>query len=240
MKILAIIVMVFPIFLTSCSWDPNGLNAHKEWISQKEKEKAEYEKRVSNSQIDRLKKQKEENEQFEKSHPEVLIDKINVGSSAVNEKEFALALNKLDFVTRYPGAQTIDNAYVKVGAYNLTVRRFQMAMEDYTNECKRVSAYNDVDYKTECISSLTKGINDFAVMLKNKNIPDKTKVAALNDASYGNYIDFEHAARLAGMHFKLCQQKGNVGYAEMVTTAVPCNGRGDMLNVDAAQKMGLL
>ncbi|AXX17704.1 hypothetical protein [Serratia marcescens] len=240
MKMLAVIVMVSPVFLSSCSWDPNGINAQREWIAQKEKERSEYEKRVANDQVERIKRQKDESERFEKSHPEVLIDKIDVDSAAVDEKGFASALNKLDFVTRYPGTQTIDNSYVKVGTYNLTVRRFQVAMEGYSNECKRISAYNNTDYKSLCISSLTKGINDFAAMLKNGSIPDKTKVAALNDASYGNYIDFEHAARLAVMHFKLCQQKGNIGYVEMVTTAVPCSGRGDVLNIDAAKKMGFL
>lgn len=240
MKMLALIMMVSPVFLTSCSWDPIGVEAQRKWIAQKEKEKSEYEMRVNKEQVVRLKKQKEEKVHFEESHPEVSIDKIDVSSSSANEKEFELALNRLDFVTRYPGEQTIDNTYVKVGTYHLSVRRFQIATEGYANECKRISAYNNANYKSICISSLTNGINDFADMLKNKDIPDKTKVAALNDASYDNYIDFEHAAKLAGMHFKLCQQKGNNGYVEMVTTAVPCDGRGDVLKIDSAKKMGLL
>ena len=125
MKMLAVIVMVSPVFLTSCSWDPNGINAQREWIAQKEKERSEYEKRVANDQVERIKRQKDESERFEKSHPEVLIDKIDVNSAAVDEKGFASALNKLDFVTRYPGAQTIDNSYVKVGGYNLTLGAFR-------------------------------------------------------------------------------------------------------------------
>ncbi|HFI6182045.1 TPA: hypothetical protein ACGRUK_004297, partial [Escherichia coli] len=86
----------------------------------------------------------------------------------------------------------------------------------------------------------SKALNDFSSVLKSHNIPDKTKYTALSEASFDSYIDFEHAARLAKMHTSLCQQKGNKGYVEMVTVAAPCSGNGDVYNIDAARKMGLL
>lgn len=240
MKMLVVISAVLPIFLASCSWDPTGANAQREWLAQKEKEKLTYDKQVAADQENRLKKQKEDTEKFESSHPEVEIGKMNVGAANSPENELGRAMNNLGFVTRYPGEQTIDNVYVKVGSYTLSVRRIQIAIKSYADECKRASAYNNSDYKNICISSLASSLNDFSDMLKNKNIPDKTKATALNEASYDTYIDFEHAARLANMHTKLCQQQGNQGYVEMVTVAPPCGGRGDVLNISAARQMGLL
>lgn len=234
------IVMILPVFLASCSWDPSGVEAQKKWLTQKKEEKIAYDNKVDEDQKNRLKKREEESSQFEVSHPEVEIAKASVGSKSSTENKFTTAMNSLDFVTRYPGEQTLDNVYVKVGRYNLTVRRFQIAVAEYFNECKRASAYNGTNYNDACISILASGLNNFSAMLKNENIPDKTKSTALSEASIGNYIDFEHAARLAKMHFKLCQQKGKQGYIEMVTVAAPCNGRSDVLNIYAARKMGFL
>lgn len=237
---LAITPIFFSMFLTSCSWDPNGVNAQREWLAQKEKERVEYEKQVDENQKNRLKKQKEEAENFEASHPEVEVEKLDVDSSNSSGNELSRALNNLGFVTRYPNSQNMDNVYVKVGGYHLTMRRVQIAITGYAEECKRASAYDNANYKNICISNLTKALNDFSGMLKINSIPDKTKYTALSEASFDSYIDFEHAARLAKMHASICQQKGNKGYVEMVTLAAPCSGRGDVYNIEAARKMGLL
>jgi hypothetical protein len=240
MNMLAITPIFFSMFLTSCSWDPNGVNAQREWLAQKEKERVEYEKQVDENQKNRLKKQKEEAENFEASHPEVEVEKLDVDSSNSSGNELSRALNNLGFVTRYPNSQNMDNVYVKVGGYHLTMRRVQIAITGYAEECKRASAYDNANYKNICISNLTKALNDFSGMLKINSIPDKTKYTALSEASFDSYIDFEHAARLAKMHASICQQKGNKGYVEMVTLAAPCSGRGDVYNIEAARKMGLL
>ncbi|EHU9076708.1 hypothetical protein KZT24_001836 [Escherichia coli] len=240
MNMLAITPIFFSMFLTSCSWDPNGVNAQREWLAQKEKERVEYEKQVDENQKNRLKKPKEEAENFEASHPEVEVEKLDVDSSSSSGNELSRALNNLGFVTRYPNSQNMDNVYVKVGGYHLTMRRVQIAITGYAEECKRASAYDNANYKNICISNLTKALNDFSGMLKINSIPDKTKYTALSEASFDSYIDFEHAARLAKMHASICQQKGNKGYVEMVTLAAPCSGRGDVYNIEAARKMGLL
>ena len=240
MNMLAITPIFFSVFLTSCSWDPNGVNAQRDWLAQKEREKVEYEKQVDENQKNRVKKQKEDAEKFEASHPEVEVDKLNVNSANSTENELNRAINNLGFVTRYPNSQNMDNVYVNVGGYHLTMRRIQIAIAGYADEGKRASAYDNANYKNLCISSLSKALNDFSSVLKSHNIPDKTKYTALSEASFDSFIDFEHAARLAKMHASLCQQKGNKGYVEMVTVAAPCSGNGDVYNIDAARKMGLL
>lgn len=240
MRRFAMITIFFPALLTSCSWDPSGVKANQAWLAQKKIERIEYDKRVNEAQEARLEKQKKDKAQFEVSHPEVGVDKIRVGSNNSVENKLGMALNSLDFVTRFPESQTADNVYVKVGGYDLTLDRIQIAILGYSNECKRVSAYNNTDYKNLCVSNLSQALKEFSSMLKNKNIPDKTKSTALGQASYRNYIDFAHAARLAKMHARLCQQKANQGYVEMVTVAAPCSGQGDVYNIYAARKMGFI
>ncbi|WP_260514576.1 hypothetical protein [Serratia fonticola] len=240
MRRFTIITIFFPAILTSCSWDPSGVKANQEWLAQKKIERLEYEKRANEAQKIRLEKQKKDKAQFEASHPEVGLDKIWGGSNNSVENKIGAALNSLDFVTRFPESQTIDNVYVKVGSYNLTLDRIQFAISGYSDECRRASAYNNANYKNICVSRLAQALKEFSSMLKNKNIPDKTKSTALGQASYRNYIDFAHAARLAKMHARLCQQKANQGYVEMVTVAVPCSGRGDVYNIYAARKMGFI
>ncbi|EPT4022332.1 hypothetical protein ACVQMG_000491 [Enterobacter roggenkampii] len=222
MKALLITAMVIPFFLASCSWDPTGGKAQQELMDHHKAEKAEYDKRVEEDKNARLKKQQEDKAHFELTHPEVEVKKIDIGSGNSAENKLASAINNLQFVTRHPEKQTPDNIYVRVGVYNLTARALQRSLSGYAEECKRVSAYNNADYKNLCVANLAASLNDFSAMIKNKDIPDKTKIAALHEATYGGYIDFEHAARLASMHTKLCIQQGNVGYVHMVTIAAPC------------------
>lgn len=240
-KALGVMMALLSVSLTGCGgYSPLYQPDVKEWIAQKNQEQADYDRVVSETQVARLKKERDDASQFEASHPEVSIGKIDVSQSLGSGRELAVAMNSLDFVTRYPGAQTLDNVYVKVGSYELTLRRLQIAVAGYADECKRISAYNNTDYKDKCLHALSVGVKEFSGMLKNANIPNKTKVTALEQASYGSYIDFEHAARLASMHFKLCKQKSDQGYVEMATVAAPCSGHGDVLNLYAARRAGVL
>jgi hypothetical protein len=244
-NIFSSIVITLSLFLTACagysSAFDGGSNDTKEWIAQKEQEKANYDKKIAAEQIARLQKIQEEERQFELSNPEVEVEFTDIHAISSAEKKFAKTINGLGFVTRYPKAQSVDNVYVKVGNYKLTMKRIQIALKSYADECKRISAYNDSDFKGACISSLTKAINNFSDMVNNEGIPAKTKSTALSEASFDyNYIDFEHSARLARMHTELCQKQDNKGYVAMITVAAPCGGQGDVYNIYAARKMGLL
>ncbi|EFO5652151.1 hypothetical protein HN186_005037 [Salmonella enterica subsp. enterica serovar Miami] len=241
MKPIGIVATIMPIILASCSsWDLDGTKARERLYEQQKEERLAYEKHQAEDLKNQLEKQKEDKAAYDASHPEVEIERMSIGSAPSAENKLGAAMNNLGFVTRNLGAQDLDNVYVKVGSYKLTVRRVQIAIRGYADECKRVSAYNNSDYKDACVSALASALNDFSSMLKNENIPDKTKTTALNEASYGNYIDFEHAARLAKMHYELCRQQGNRGYVAMVTAAAPCDGQGDVLNIAAAKKIGAL
>jgi len=132
------------------------------------------------------------------------------------------ALNEIDFVTRYPGTTDPTKVYVKVGDYQLTVESFQRAIYRYAEDCRRVSAYSGNNYKEECTTIMAQDISAFAKMIKSEDIPSKTKSAALREASYRDYIDFGHAAKLARMHTELCSQKGNKGYVTMERLSAPC------------------
>ncbi|MCI1676641.1 MAG: hypothetical protein LKK36_06280 [Ewingella americana] len=166
----------------------------------------------------------EKQKAYDAEHPEVAVAKETVSTGTASGDNLFRAMQSLDFVTRNPESSTPDNVYVNVGTAKLTGRMVQVAIQSYMGYCKKISAYNNTNYKEECMSSLATGLNDFSAMVKDKNIPDSTKNAALGEASYRGYIDFEHAARLAVMHTKLCQQQGNKGYVSMVTIAAPCKG----------------
>lgn len=238
MNKLLVLSVLSTIFLSACSWDPGGFKAQDKWLADKKSEEIAYKKKILEEQKERAEEQKQRETDFYKNHPEVLVPKIEVKSST--NEQLASAINSLDFVTRFPNDQTLDNVYVKVGGFPLTLRRFQLSIKQFADECQRVSAYNNADYKRLCAYSLTNGLQDFASVIKNPSIPDKTKSSALSEASYGSYIDFEHAAKLAQMHFKLCENNHNKGYVEMVTVAVPCDGKSDVLNIYAARKIGVI
>ena len=201
--------LFIPLLLVSCSnWDPNGIKAQHKWLAEKEAEKAIYDKQLLEKQAQAEKSQELEKENFENSHPEVLVDKEQFGTDSSAGDDLKYALYSFDFVTRYPEAQTADNVYVHVGRTLLTARMVSNSISAYMLECKRVSAYTGDDYKQACTRVLARGIKDFTTVLKDSKIPGLTKQAALSEASYGNLIDFEHAARLAKMHTSLCEQQG--------------------------------
>lgn len=61
--------------------------------------------------------------------------------------EFKHALNQLNFVTRDPQSDDMNKVYINVGNFKLTMTRFLLAVKSQMTECKRASAYAEVDYK---------------------------------------------------------------------------------------------
>lgn len=237
---LAITAIIFPVFLTSCSWDPSGFKAQDEWLAQKKEEKIAYDKQVDEKQKNRIRKQAEDKSQFEASHPEVTVD--GVGNELSNEGEKALrdAYNSIPFVTRYPGTTDPRQVYTYVGDYQLNLQLINSSILSQISDCKRISAYADDDINRACFNHIGNDLSLFASVIKDKKISGIAKKAALRDATYGTKIDFGHAARLAKMHTTLCRKQGNTGYVEMSTVVVPCGPSGDVINSRNAEKMGLV
>ncbi|HCD8182452.1 TPA: hypothetical protein ACTV5X_004595 [Enterobacter roggenkampii] len=240
MKKFVVLSFILPIFLASCSWDPSGANAQREWIAQKKTEQVEQEKRDADRQRERLADQKQKEADFNASHPEVKIADLPVDDKTSAGRALQKAANDIGFVTRFPESKTPDNVYVRVGSYNLTLRTFLVSIQRYSEDCKRASAYTNVNYDNACTSALAESLSNFASMIKDDSIPNLTKSTALREAMYGDYIEFDHAARLAKMHTTICSKQGGKGYAEMMTLAVPCSGKGDVLYSHRARQMGLI
>lgn len=239
MSRLAVTTIVFSIFLTSCSWDPNGAKAQEKWLAQKNEEKQVYDKQVEENQKSRLQTQLEEKSQFEVSHPEVIV--TGVGNELTSEGAEALrdAYNSIPFVTRYPGTTDPSKVYAYVGDYKLTLQLVNSSVLTQISDCKRISAYADVNINRACFNQIGNDLGLFASVIKDESITGMAKKAALRDSTYGTKIDFGHAARLAKMHSTLCQKQGGKGYIEMSTVAVPCGSSGDVINSRSAGKWGL-
>lgn len=238
-KPFALLPIIISLLLTSCSWDPHGFKAQEKWLAQKKQEQIAYEQKAAAEQSERLRKAKEDKEQYEHSHPEVPIKKVDEIEGG-RRSPLSHALNQLNFVTRDPQTSDTDKIYINVGSFKLTMTRFLLAVKSQMTECKRASAYADVDYKKICEPSITQELMEFADMNNDPSIPALTKQTALGEAMYGGLINFGHAARLARMHYKVCSQQQNSGYVLMDTTAVPCSGRGDVLSGYAADKLGVI
>lgn len=179
-------------------------------------------------------------QKYNKDYPEVPV--TGIGDLAYSEKFPALrtTLNGMPFVTRSPHTTVPRQIYVKVGGYGLTLSQIDLSIKEQLTECQRMSAYSGVDIENPCLNQVAKGLSNFTAVIKDNNIPDLTKRTALNEATFGRVIDFDHAARLAKMHQEMCSRKNNSGYTAMVTVAAPCSGRGDVLYISAAERAGLL
>ncbi|EFC5220603.1 TPA: hypothetical protein ACGP0T_000369 [Escherichia coli] len=240
MSRLAITTIVFSLFLTSCSWDPNGAKAQEKWLSQKNEEKQVYDKQVEESQKSRLQIQREEKYQFEVSHPEVIVAGVGNELTSKGAESLRDAYNSIPFVTRYPGTTDPNKVYTYVGDYKLNLQLVNTSVLSQISDCKRISAYADVDINRTCFNQIGNDLSLFASVIKDKNITGIAKKAALRDSTYGTKIDFGHAARLAKMHATLCQKQGGKGFVKMSTVAVPCGSSGDVINYRSAGKMGLI
>lgn len=154
----------------------------------------------------------------------VEVEVKGLGNGISKEKSASLraALNNFPFWTAHPGTDDPSKIYAHVGDYKLTLQRIMISLGEQANQCKRISAYSGHDVKRPCYDSIAQGLNDFASVLKDNSTPALTKKGALIDATFGNLIDFEHAARLASMHNKICAQQDNKGYATLVTISAPC------------------
>lgn len=238
---LALIALALPLFsLSACSWDPNGFKAQNEWLAQKKEEKLANDLKVEEDQKYRIKKQKEDEAQFKNSHPEVIVDGVGNEFTSENAKSLKDAYNSIPFVTRYPGTTDPHKVYAYVGGYKLNLQLINSSVLSQISDCKRISAYADIDINRICFNKIGNDLRLFASVIKDKNITGIAKEAALHDATYGTKIDFGHAARLAKMHANLCQKQGNQGYVEMLAVAVPCSGHGDVLNSWSARKIGAI
>ncbi|WP_240820723.1 hypothetical protein [Klebsiella michiganensis] len=239
MRTIVLIPVISSLLLTACNLERQGFKAKsKNLIEEKQEQIARNEKK-SADQIALIKKNQESRERFELSHPEVPIDKADEMEGG-RRNGFKHALNQLNFVTRDPQSDDMNKIYINVGSFKLTMTRFLLAVKSQMTECKRASAYAEVDYKKICEPSITKELMDFANMNNDPNIPALTKQTALGEAMYGGSINFGHAARLAIMHYKLCGQQKNSGYVLMDTAAVPCSGKGDVLSGYVADKLGVI
>lgn len=170
-------------------------------------------------------------QEYDKAHPEVPV--TGIGNLVYSEKAPALraAINSIPFVTRSPGTNDLSQIYAKVGGYHLTPSQVMISIKEQLMECRRISAYSGYDLDKICSNQISNGVSAFVKAIKDKSTPDMTKSAALGEAKFGGYIDFEHAARLMIMHNKLCEQQGNTGYVTMVTVAAPCrNYKGAGIN----------
>ncbi|HIE1445568.1 TPA: hypothetical protein ACXJF2_000461 [Serratia marcescens] len=178
--------------------------------------------------------------EYDKANPEVQV--TGIGDLVYSGKAAALrnAINRVPFVTRAPNTPDTRQIYVKVGGVKLTLSQIDISIREQLTDCQRISAYSGLDIDSPCLNLISKGVLNFSAVIENRSIPDLTKRTALGEATFGRVIDFDHAARLAKMHYEMCSRKNNAGYVAMVTVAVPCNGRGDVLYISAAEKAGLL
>ncbi|MFO3907758.1 hypothetical protein AAHD62_25150 [Enterobacter hormaechei] len=199
--------------------------------ARRDKENKDYLKTLND---EKLKKEK-----FEAENPEIAAKPL--GYDGANKRFIKLfnAIDSLPLVTRHPGTEDANLVYINIGGFNLTFARIMQSVSALGKECKRASAYSGKDVTGYCLDALSVDMNEFSAALKTTK-SNKGKVAALRDATFGDYIDFGHAAKLMNMFERLCQAQGNVGYTSLVTLAAPCNDDGDTLNIRAAQRMGLV
>lgn len=238
--IIPLTVLVSTFMLASCGWDPYGIEAQKKWIAQQDEAHRQYEDKIKEENDERTRRVETEKREYLASHPEVHIEKLPLDAKTASANALRKAINDMEFVTRDPSTNDLNQIYVNVGRAKFTMSTLNRSFSAQNEECKRVSAYTGENLNDFCKFQLAKGIQDYARILKNQKINGMTKQYALYSASYGDYIDYEHAARLAVMHYRICEQQGNQGYVEMVTSAVPCNGAGDVLNSYTARKLGLI
>lgn len=235
-----ITISIVTMFLSSCSWDPGGFKANSEWLAQKKEEQKKNDEQVSENQKNRQQAQRESTEKFEATHPEVRVENLGDELTGENLKPLRNAYNSIPFVTRSPGTTDPRQVYTFVGDYKLNLQLVNASVLSQISDCKRISAYAEINVGRACFNQIANDLSMFATVLKDKGISDLAKKSALRDATYGTKIDFGHAARLAKMHATICKEQGNVGYVEMSTIAVPCSGSGDVIRSRSATKMGLI
>ncbi|EAA5844379.1 hypothetical protein AAIL03_004420 [Salmonella enterica] len=233
--------LLFVFLLSGCGLLPqNRAVTVNEWIAQKksEQQKLDQENKIANQK--RIDQQKAESDAFEQSHPEVILSDVGNAFEGDKLKSLRNSFNKIVFVTRYPDTDNPKQVYTYVGSYKLSLDQITRSITSYFDDCKKISAYSGADYNKVCFDSVSEDLSLFADIINDQKIPDLTKSTSLGQSTYGYKIDFGHAARLARMHFKMCQDQNNKGYVEMVTVAVPCSGHGDVLNSWSARKIGAI
>ncbi|HHQ6552444.1 TPA: hypothetical protein ACSTJZ_002319 [Serratia fonticola] len=229
------------LMLTGCGVPQfNQVKAMDEWRKQQNDIVEKQKKQDEENEAIRAAKRKSEQEAFEKANPEVAV--TGIGNVISREKAPAIreALNSMPFETRMPHTIDPSEIYAKVGGQKLTLDRIVISIREQLTKCQRISAYSGRNIDGPCFNQVGKGLSNFSKMIKTKNIPNLTKEIALGQASFGQVINFDHAARLAKMHQELCSKKNEPEYVAMITVAVPCSGRGDVWKLSVAKKIGLL
>ncbi|ELM3659721.1 hypothetical protein RYR38_003177 [Edwardsiella piscicida] len=241
MKVAKATFLLSVFLLSGCGLLPqNRAVTVDEWLAQKkaEQQKIDQENKIADQK--RIEQQKAESAAFERAHPEVILSDVGNAFKGDKLKSLKNSYNKIIFVTRYPDTDNPKQVYTYVGSYKLSLEQINISIASQFDDCKKISAYSGADYNKVCFDSISEGLSLFANTINDKNIPCLTKVTAFGQSTYGYKIDFGHAARLARMHFKMCQAQNNKGYVEMVTVAVPCSGHGDVLNSWTARKIGVI
>ncbi len=229
------------LLLSGCGFSSiNNKYAVDNWIKEQNATAEKQREQNDKDAAMREEENKKQQEKFESEHPEIVLPPIKKLSDGGKQYQLIEAFNMINLVTRYPETQDMEQVYVKIGGYQLTLKRIYLSLQEQENDCKRAVAYTGDNINDICLKQIGSGFYNFAKMIKNPNIPNLTKNSAIGEATFGNIIAFDHAARLANMHSTLCNQQRNNGYVAMVTVAVPCGGSGDVLNISAAEKMGLL
>ncbi len=136
----------------------------------KNEEKQAYDKQVEESQKSRLQIQREEKSQFEVSHPEVIVAGVGNELKSKGAESLRDAYNSIPFVTRYPGTTDPNKVYTYVGDYKLNLQLVNTSVLSQISDCKRISAYADVDINRTCFNQIGNDLSLFASVIKDKNI----------------------------------------------------------------------
>ncbi|HBW0909846.1 TPA: hypothetical protein MED91_005292 [Klebsiella pneumoniae] len=178
---------------------------------------------IRNEALQRAAYKEQQNKiEFDKENPSVRVNTDNAIIRISNNRTVKKAFSKLVFTTKEKSTPSESKVFLEGMSYKPSLDLILKYVEKELYQCKRVSAFADEDINKQCENLIGSGISAFADMVNNKGTPDKTKIAAVSEATIGGYLDFGYAARLAKMHDSLCKQQGDNGYVTMVTIAAPC------------------
>ncbi|WP_222887884.1 hypothetical protein [Enterobacter sp. C2] len=199
--------------------------------AKRDKQRSDYARSLDDEELKR--------EKYVAEHPEVPAKPL--GHNGVDKRFIKVidATNTLPLVTRVPDTEDSDLVYINMKTYALTFTRIMQSISALGQKCQRASAYSGRDIMEGCIDKLATDLKNFSSALKTTK-SYKGKVASVDDATFGAYIDFGHAARLMNMFEKLCRAQGYTGYISLVTVAAPCDDDGQTLSIRAARREGLI
>ncbi|WP_336853150.1 hypothetical protein [Pseudescherichia vulneris] len=218
-----------------------ALNSENQQLTNHQREMAELQARRDKESSKYLKSldDEEKREKFVSEHPEVPAKPL--GHNGVDKRFIKVidATNTLPLVTRFPGTEDSNQVYINMDTYALTFTRIMQSISALGQNCQRASAYSGRDITGYCRDKLATDLKSFSLALKTTK-SKKGKVAAVDDATFGAYIDFGHAAKLMNMFERLCRAQGYAGYISLVAVAAPCDDDGEILSIRSARRKGLI